>query len=353
MSKSYWLSKQRDVEKALAHARDRRMCLTAVSKTGKALLERRVRDGVLLTPFPGVYEEPDYWPSLDLREQSLRVIRSAALLHPEWVFCETSAAIAHGLEVSCPQPGVVHIATSSTSHSQSTVRVARHPYDGASCSASGVSVTPIERCVFDCARNLDARFALAVTDSYARRASLTPASLLTEFERVGRGLKGIRRAEAVARITDGRAENGGESVARGTMVELGFAPPELQACFPDPMDPGHAFRVDFFWPKGEKGLPIIGELDGLAKYTMPDARALDLEPTSTYTAYPDADPYEYDGRAGEKSLHTALRNLSKERQRESRLTLTGAAIMRFDFETVLDERGFESLLDDFGVPRAL
>lgn len=347
MSRSYWLSKQSDIGKALAHAREARMCLVAASNSGKAMLERRVADGLLLTPFPWVFEEPGYWQLLSPYEQSLRVIRSAALLHPDWTFCETSAAMAYGLEVSCPRHDVVHVATSPKSHSKSSNHVIRHPYSGEACSAGGVTVTPIERCVFDCARNLDTAFALAVTDSYARRESLTRDDLVEVFDRVGQGLHGVRRAEKIARLTDPRAENGGESVARGTMIELGFAAPELQVPLSDPFDPQRTYRVDFYWEEGENGLPIIGELDGLGKYTIADGAALKagpgIEPAPASTA-----PY-----AASEPLHTALRNLSHERLRESRLTLGGAAVMRFDFATVLDKPRFEALLAAFGVPRAL
>jgi len=184
-------------------------------------------------------------------------------------------------------------------------------------------------------------FALAVTDSYARQKSLTPDDLVAEFARVGCGLHGIHRAQDVARLTDPRAEDGGESVARGTMIELGFASPELQVPFSDPFDSQRTYRVDFYWGKGENGLPIIGELDGLGKYTIADGTTPEagpgIAPAAPHTA--------------SEPLHTALRNLSQERLRESRLTLGGAAVMRFDFATVLDKPRFETLLTAFGVPR--
>jgi hypothetical protein len=343
MSKSFWPEKDAEIERALNHARDMRMCLPAAKRSGRDLLKRRVREGILLSPFPGVYEEPAYWRGLDPSEKSIRVIRAAALLHPSWVFCESSAAIAYELEVSCPNIEVIHVANDSASHIRNTDHVKRLYFGGQPSVASGVKVTPLDRCVFDCARNLDMPFALAVTDSYARQKSFTSDDLVAEFARVGCGLHGIHHAQDVARLTDPRAENGGESVARGTMIELGFAAPELQVPFSDPFDPQRTYRVDFYWEEGENGLPIIGELDGLGKYTIADGTALKavpdiaLAPTAHYTA--------------SEPLHTALRNLSHERLRESRLTLGGTAVMRFDFATVLDKPRFEALLTAFGVPR--
>ena len=36
---------------------------------------------------------------------------------------------------------------------------------------------------------------------------------------------------------DGRSENGGESIVRGIMIDLGFALPELQVEIEDPLCP--------------------------------------------------------------------------------------------------------------------
>ena len=48
-------------------------------------------------------------------------------------------------------------------------------------------------------------------------------------------------------------------------------------------------------------------------------------------------------------MEAVLRN---ERTRESRLSLTGARIMRFTFADVLNRARFVHMLETFGVPRA-
>ena len=56
----------------------------------------------------------------------------------------------------------------------------------------------------------------------------------------------------------------GESLARATMVRLGFETPYLQVELPDPIDPRKRFRLDFVWRDESRRL-ISGEFDGKAK----------------------------------------------------------------------------------------
>ena len=60
-------------------------------------------------------------------------------------------------------------------------------------------------------------------------------------------------------LADPRRESGLESLSFGTMVEVGFPLPELQAHITTP--DGDAF-VDFLWRRQM----VIGEADGLKKY---------------------------------------------------------------------------------------
>ena len=64
-------------------------------------------------------------------------------------------------------------------------------------------------------------------------------------------------------FANGLSENGGESFARGTMIDLGFMVPELQHEFVAP-NSGVKYRCDFLWQLPGGGL-IVGELDGYGK----------------------------------------------------------------------------------------
>lgn len=323
MSSSGWVEKDAAIVAALAHARERRVCLAAGTRLGVELLNRRVAAGWLVMPFPHLYEEASYWQQLSVVEKALRVIRGAAQLHPDWVFCCTSAALAYGLEVSQPSPGVVHVATAPRAHSASMACVKRHAMtDVETCTADGVHVVSKAACVRGCLGMLDLPHGLAVADSFLRAEALT-ADYLVELAR-GIGCHRTRcHALKTALRADPLAENGGESVARGTMIELGFVVPELQVPIDNPVDAGHPFRVDFMWRGQEMDRPVIGELDGMDKYR---------------------DREMLQGR-------TTLQALSDERVRESRLTLVDASVMRFRFGDVLNRTGFVRLLDGFGVPR--
>lgn len=324
MSSSGWVSKEAAIAEALDRCRVRRMCVTAKTKLGVELLERRVASGSLLSPFPHLYEEPSLWHSLPLTERALRVIRSAALLHPEWVFCHTSAAIVHGLQVSQPQVGVVHVVTTPRSHTASSRYVIRHAMSAPeTCTTEGVHIVSMVPCVLGCLEGLDLPHGLAVADSFLREKKKSTDDLV----RLAEGIPCSRKrchALATAHLANPLAENGGESMARGVMHELGYRTPELQVEFGNPLDQKHPYRVDFLW-RGEDATPlIIGELDGRDKYQSSEM---------------------LQGR-------TTLQALTDERLRESRLTATGAKVMRFHFADVLDHRRFDQLMRTFGVPKA-
>jgi hypothetical protein len=253
------------------------------------------------------------------------VIRAAAALHPTWVFCGISAAIAHGLQVSEPDPSVVHIVGGTSSSASRGKHVARHrstTNDGEKFEVvAGVKATPLDRTTADCLRTLPMPAGLAVADSALRDYGLTREDLVG-FVRAHPRARGSRQALQTIVWADGRSENGGESVARGIMIGLGFCVPELQVLVEDPSHPGREFRVDYVWETGV-ARPIFGELDGAAKYADRSG-------------------------AGEKVSGKAL---LAERRRESRLTLCNASIMRFSFEEAKNRAFFKALLERYGVPR--
>lgn len=325
MSRGYWRSVQDEVEEAFAAAESRGMCLCVKSDRTRQLLERRALAGTVTEPFPRVYARADHWRSLSPSARSLHVIRAAAALHPAWVFCGTSAAIAHGLQVSEPDPSVVNIVGGASCSASRGKHVARHRSstgDGEKFEVvAGVKATLLDRTIADCLRTLPMPAGLAVADSALRDYGLTREDLVG-FVQAQPHARGSRQALQTISWADGRAENGGESVARGIMIELGFCVPELQVLVEDPTHPGCEFRVDYVWETGV-ARPIFGELDGAAKYAVRSG-------------------------ADEKVSGKAL---LAERRRESRLTLCNASIMRFSFEEAKNRPFFKALLERYGVPR--
>ncbi len=188
--------------------------------------------------------------------------------------------------------------------------------------ASGVPVTSLERTVLDCARPLGFREGLAVADSALRVWSLRQEGLLAYVGSMNSGYRGSAQARMSAARADARNANGGESIARAAMYELGFATPDLQIGIPDPLSPGQVYYVDYRWALPGGG-EAFGELDGGEKYS---------------------DEIMTQG-------HDTTWVMRRERRRESRLTVRHAGIMRFPLEEVADAEFFNGLLELFGVPR--
>lgn len=166
------------------------------------------------------------------------------------------------------------------------------------------------------------REGLAVADSALRVWGLRQEDLLAYVGGMSRGYRGSAQARMTAAHTDARSANGGESIARAAMYELGFATPDLQVSVPDPLNPGHVYHVDYRWelPGGKE---VFGELDGGEKYS---------DETMTQG-------------------HDTTWVMRRERRRESRLTVRHAGVMRFSLEEVADTAFFNGLLELFGILR--
>ena len=300
-------------------------CVYAYSDAVRKDLGVRMAAGEkILMPMPGLYARAEFWGSLDPAERMLAQMRALARMHGDWYFCGFSAAVAYGLSVSYALLDEVEIAcaTGSRRYHGGKVRARHVDIEGEVAGyASGVSVTSVPRTVFDCLRRTSFRDGCALVDSALRLGLTNKDELKAYFDQKTTGYRGIRRAYRALELADGRSGSGGESIARAAMWELGFAAPELQVEFRDPVD-GGVFYVDFCW-RTDDGRVIVGELDGGEKY---------INPAMTRGRRP-----EWVRRA--------------ERIRESRLTAVSSAVVRFSPETVADDYEFSRLLDAFGVPR--
>lgn len=182
----------------------------------------------------------------------------------------------------------------------------------------GLRVTPILQTVFDCVRWMPFAEGLVVAVS-ALRARLVEKNQLIDYTLSQEsGVRGVPQAYVYA---DGRAENGGESLSRAIILELGFACPELQVEVPNPINPDHPYRLDFAW-RLANGQLFGGEHDGLEKYTNDDMLA---------------------GRS-------ALDALVAKRQRESRISALGIKVLLFTARQRCNAEQMWGLLSAYGVP---
>lgn len=297
------------------------MCLTSCSRTEQRRLERAHKRGDICSPAPRVYALPALWSQLDRTEKERRVLKSLHVLHPTWVFADVSAAVLWGLNVPHSLMGGVHLATTTRSHSRSHgTRERIIMPDEHITTKDGIPVTNIERTSFDCLHNYGFCPGLCIADSALRLANISRDDMVDTFESYHGNLVGKSRAIDTARWANPLSESGGESIARATMLQLGFLLPKLQVPFRDPVDYYSWYRVDFFWnlPGGN----VIGELDGRQKYT--DSKMTGMR--STIDVFAD------------------------ERLRESHLSGTGARIMRFSYKDVMDPRRFAHILRSYGIP---
>ena len=166
--------------------------------------------------------------------------------------------------------------------------------------------------------------ALVVADSALRRAGISRERLKANMLRRFGSMTGIQRVCAIVDLADGRSENGGESYARGQMISLGFAIPDLQRTVPDPIEGGEGYRADYAWDLPD-GTTVYGELDGHDKY------------------------YDINMTGGKTTEDVLL----DERRREARLTLTDKSVrvVRFSLAETRDLAFFNRLLSAYGIPR--
>lgn len=313
-----------EVSRLFLQAEHSGMCLVAPSRRICDVLRRKIQRGDVVKPARGMYARDPYWRALSKPRRTLHVMRTMQSLHPNWVFCHESAAVAFGLPVSHEKLGEVHVAMSRSQRNANSKGIRWHVVEHDELAVvQGLRVTSLPRTAFDCMRTSDFKQALAIADGALRSSGRRSSSFVSCFRRIGGNLAGTAHAVRTMRYADARSESGGESIARAAMIRQGFALPELQVDLPQPMNHQRSFRVDFLWNRLDGGR-VIGEFDGMQKY-------------------------EDEAMLGGRS---SLRALADEQHREAQLTLYGMPIVRFSYHDVMDDRRFVELLDRYGVPRS-
>lgn len=304
-------------------------CLVPGDARLRMALRRRMGEGgTVVSPARGMYARGSTWEGLDPADRALAVMRGLQRQHPGWVFCGPSAALVMGADVSWGLLDRIHL-VAPPGGTRSTPGLARHAIaldEGAGEAPvwhAGVRVTPLARTVLDCLRWLDFREGLVVADWAVRGPAARREQLGRYLESQRDRCRGVDRALRTLACADGRAESGGESIARAVMLEQDYAPPMLQVAVPDPTRPGHFFRVDFLWLRTD-GRVIVGECDGRRKL---------VDPRMTGGLSP--------GEA-----------LDAQRRREGLITAYDVSVLRFCFEEAAGVGELVSKLELYGVPRA-
>ncbi|MFU0574287.1 AMP-dependent synthetase [Gardnerella vaginalis] len=156
----------------------------------------------------------------------------------------------------------------------------------------------------------------------------------------------IFRLRRLCFFKNGLSENGGESFARGTMIDLGFMVPELQHEFVAP-NSRVKYRCDFLWRVSGGGL-IVGELDGYDKYFVDSTNSTHANINFNSSSDTQMLRNSYN--------QTAInRNIDRQAERESVLfrECGVSKIVRFNFADVVGVKNLERKLVEAGVPRIM
>ncbi|MBT1177323.1 hypothetical protein JS532_07050 [Bifidobacterium callimiconis] len=308
-------------ERLLDEAEHNHRCAIGGTDAQRRALLRRSKAGILVSPYRNLYARAEYWSSLTPPQRHIHTARALSIAHPHWIFAGLTAACAYGLDHSYSLHTDMTITIASTipdtPHHNPRLRRIRMS-DIPHHRIADIPVTDIYRTLIDCATMFSFADALPMFDSAARKG----ASIVDLPDRC-RAL-GIDSANVVTlcAYADPLSENGGESFARATIIQLGFVVPRLQRPFANPANPNAPLRADFTWEL-PGGVIIVAEFDGMGKYVMTDTKRSSIQ----------------------AKVHA-------EREREDQLKSQGVTtIVRFEFEDLTHPERLERKLLQAGVPK--
>lgn len=310
-----------ELEQLIRDEQGRGRCFAARDRNEVQLLRRHVAQSVVVEPFPRLFATNDYWNALRPDARHLHIVRALAARDQDIVFCSHSAALIHGLPVSYHLLDAVHCVTKASAPSKSRGMLKRHgmtPHE-ITC-VDGLRAISLVEAAVDSMVSAPFADALAVADGLLRTFDIDRDVLKFIVEELSGSKHGAAIARRAAAFADGRAESGGESIARAVMIEAGMPPSDIQPALSDPVEPWREVRPDFLFLLKD-GSTALGELDGLDKYD---------------------DPELTQGRSTTEVL-------ARERRRESHLTLLGMPVVRFSMHDVLTSGRLVYLLSVGGV----
>ncbi len=204
------------------------MCLIASDRPEGKRYARAVAAGRLLQPVPRLFVRSEYWDILDEPDRVLHCMRSLQVLHPNWVFVGSSAALIYGLQIPLTKEYLwpIRIAARWGSRGRSTPAVMRQVVEGDENSViDHLRVTSLERTAFDCMREMSFADGLAVADSALAISGKTREQMINGMNEFRRTSRGGRHAMEAASYADGRASDRDESRVRAVIIENGFEVP--------------------------------------------------------------------------------------------------------------------------------
>ena len=233
---------------------------------------QRLREKRLFTIRRGVYAWSDQFKSATLREQHrMRVAALMLVLTAPGVLSHQTAAAELDLDLLDSDLTQLHVTRPSGAGSRIEAGVVHHAgelpdHHVLSRGEGEMPTTTLARTAIDVGLTTD-RFEcmLAALDSAMHEGS-TREELYEAFD-LCRGWPGARMLSGALSLTDGRADNPGESWSRAILIGAGLAPEDIQTAMYDA--DGLIGYADFRW----KG--VVGEFDGKLKYKVADGSNAD------------------------------------------------------------------------------
>ncbi|MBE3000795.1 type IV toxin-antitoxin system AbiEi family antitoxin domain-containing protein [Nocardiopsis sp. HNM0947] len=233
------------------------------------------RDGTLRHPYTGVYA----LRALEERADERQLLRSSVMaaqlaLGPHSFAGGETAAHLWGMQGLPPWDGhTVHMVIPALGAQRHHHHVTLHswqvgPEEVASVDGTIRATTP-DRTLRDTVLRVGRAAAVSLLDS-ALHQKLILEEGLEELEAANNGRKGCVRSRPWWGLADGRAESPLETRVRLICTDGGLPPTDLQHRFFD-ADGRTLAITDFWW----EGLRLIGEADGLAPHSLPEALAKD------------------------------------------------------------------------------
>lgn len=264
-----WLmARHMGMMRRLAQAQSQLRCARPQTGAELSAMSRGVRRGLLCQPYRGMYVQLECWNALDPLERTRYVVRTLALMHPDWIFCGPTAAIMYRLDCSYRFAMPVCITVPGQHGGVSSSKLKRYAIaDPEPRVWNGIRLTSLRRTLVDCAIRLPLRYALSPVESAVRNGWIDRDALRL-FVAGMSYLRGRGQALRVIEMAEGLSENGGEAECKVVLDRLGFPVDGQQVEFPCLSMPNRRHRVDYYWRRDD-GSVVVGELDGLDKYVDP------------------------------------------------------------------------------------
>lgn len=281
-------------------------------------LEGSVASGERVRLWRGVYLESSVWDAASREDRHLLRLESLRRSRGDgYTFCDESAAVIWGLPLVPSRLESVTVLASTDEGGRSRGGLVKRASTAPRETEvhRGLVVTTAVQTVVDLARRLPFGEGLGVVDHALRSHLVTPADLDDRL-RAFASSRGARRARRTLDHADARSESLLESISRGTMIDLGAPPDDLQKAGVDAR--GRTFRADFWWERTR----LVGECDGRAKY-------------------------EYEGFTRGRSTGDVL---WEEKRREDAVRATGVNVARWGWYEASRPRELARILRTAGLP---